>query len=93
VPQPLPPTPTPDDDNELHVPVDPELFSYTPLPSVDFAPQDTQDTQSTQIEEVGDEVILVQEEMRVGPSKAYQYPLQPVAVVGRMVDHAEAVGG
>jgi hypothetical protein len=61
----MPPTPTSDDDNEFDVPVDLELCSYLPLPSVDFAPQNTQDTQGTQSEEVGDEFILVEEAMRV----------------------------
>ena len=56
---------TSNDDNEFDVPVDPELFSYPPHPSVDFAPQNTQDTQGTQNEEVGDEFILVEEAMRM----------------------------
>ena len=52
MPEPLRLAPTSDDDGEFDVPVYPELFSYSPLPSIDSALQDTQDTQS---EEIGDE--------------------------------------
>ena len=62
VPEPLPPAPTSDDDDEFDLPVDPELFSCPPLPSVDSAPQDTQS------EEMGNEFILVEEAMRAAPT-------------------------
>ena len=52
VPEPLRPAPTSDDDVEFDDPVYPELFSCPPLPSIDSALQDTQDTQS---EEIGNE--------------------------------------
>ena len=57
VPEPLPPTPTTNDDNEFDVLVNPELFSYPPLPSVDSTPQETQG------EEMGDGLIPIEEVM------------------------------
>src|SRR6266480_2916933 len=78
---PPPPAPT-DDDDEFGIPVDPELFGYPPLSSVDSTPQGTQatrQTQDTQSKEMDDGFIPVEEAIAAAPANTST----PAAARGR----------
>ena len=71
---PPPPSPAPiiNDDDGFDIPVDSELFSYPPLPSVDSTPQDTQaaqETQDTQGKETDDGFVPAEEVTGGPPAK------------------------